>query len=154
MRLTLIKSAIEPDPNADIGNHSFSYSLYPHKGNWQIGNTVKMAYQFNYDLLTRLKSGKQKVDMADEFSFAQVDKDNVIIETVKKAEQGNAIVIRVYEIHNSRGQVELKFSYPIRNAKECNLIEQEPKAIEFSDKQVRFQIKPYEIKTFLVDFEV
>jgi len=51
MRLTLIKSGIEPDPEADQGHHSFTYSLYPHKGNWFSGGTSQEAYELNYELL-------------------------------------------------------------------------------------------------------
>ena len=57
MGLTLIKSGIDPDPAADIGLHRFSYALYPHFGDWRIGGTVRMAYEFNYPLMFTLLAG-------------------------------------------------------------------------------------------------
>jgi alpha-mannosidase len=147
MRLTLIKSAIDPDPNADIGFHSFCYSLYPHGGNWQQGKTVQAAYELNYPLISKLFSGSR------EFSFVKVNRENVIIETVKKAEDNNGIVVRIYEAFNQRGEVELEFGYQLKNVIECNLLEEPEASVDFVANKFRSKIKPYEIKTFVVEFE-
>ena len=51
IRLTLIKSAIDPDPTADQGHHEFVYSLFPHAGDWRTGRVVEEGYRLNYPLL-------------------------------------------------------------------------------------------------------
>ena len=146
MRLTLIKSAIDPDPNADIGLHSFCYSLYPHGGNWQQGRTVQAAYELNYPLIAKFTNSHS------EFSFVKANRENVIIETVKKAEDSNGIVVRIYEAFNQRGEVKLEFVYQLKNVIECNLLEEPETSIKFNGNKFRFEIKPYEIKTFIVEF--
>jgi len=154
MRLTLLKSAIDPDPNADIGHHSFCYALYPHEDDWRCGHTVQMAYEFNYPLLPRIIRSKKKDISSAKFSFVNVNRENVIIETLKKAEDSNKIILRVYEAYNERGEIEIKFSYPLKAVEECNLIETDEKPIDFNEDSFRFYIKPYEIKTFLIGFNV
>ena len=52
MRLTLLKGAISPDPDADRGRHQFSYALYPHAGDWRAAETVRRAYEFNVPVLS------------------------------------------------------------------------------------------------------
>ncbi len=61
MRLTLIKSPIHPDPNADIGEHQFTYSLYPHAGDWRSGGTIQEAYRLNYQPHLRVVSSEDEI---------------------------------------------------------------------------------------------
>ena len=50
LRLSLLRSPTDPDPNADRGHHHFSYSLYPHAGDWKQALTVRRGYEYNYKL--------------------------------------------------------------------------------------------------------
>ncbi len=152
IRLTLLKSAVDPDPNADIGHHSFCYSLYPHAGDWRHGQTVQRAYELNYPLLTQVVncSGEKLRMSAD--SFAKVSSANVMIEAVKKAEDSDRIILRLYEAYNQRGKVELEFAHDLKDVRECNCLEQEYGGIPFEKDKFRFNMRPYEIKTFLLQF--
>ncbi|NOY59049.1 MAG: alpha-mannosidase, partial [Calditrichaeota bacterium] len=152
IRLTLIKSAIDPDPNADIGHHEFCYSLFPHKGNWQEGRVVQAAYELNYPLLRKNIFISENAGLPDKFSFAGINRENIIIETVKKAEDDDRIIIRVYEAYNQRGEAEMEFAWPIKSAAECNLLEKDEQPLDFSGNKIHFNFKPYEIKTFSVIF--
>ena len=165
IRLTLLKSAINPDPKADKRHHVFTYSLYPHAEDWYRGRTVNEAYSLNYPLAavyvgacvgygasSALGSGRKQGTLPDTFSFASSNAQNVIVETVKKAEDSDAIVVRVYEYGNRRGPVTLTFGFPIKDAKECNLVERNESPARFDGRNLDFFIKPYEIKTFLVKF--
>ena len=151
MRLTLIKSAVAPDPNADIGRHQFLYSLWPHKGDWRTGATVRAAYELNYELIPRLVNGEPGDD-SFLYSFLQADRENVIVETVKKEEEGDGIVVRLYEVFNQRGSVELTFHREPAKVFETNLLEQDRKEVAVEGNKLRFYLHPYEIKTFIVKF--
>jgi alpha-mannosidase len=83
----------------------------------------------------------------------KVNSNNIIIESVKKAEDGADIVVRIYEFLNQRGMVELEFAYPLKKAYESNLLEKEKKVLRFSNSKIIFFIEPYEIKTFILDFD-
>jgi len=143
--LTLIKSGIEPNPVTDREVHEFVYSLYPHKGNWRDGDTVKQGYFLNQPALFRFGSAK-----SDSYSLVSSNAKNVVIETIKPAEDGDGIILRIYECDNSLTSAVITFDIPLRTAEECNMLEEKIGDLDFCNNDVRFQIKPYEIKTFRI----
>ncbi|SHF19135.1 alpha-mannosidase [Marinitoga hydrogenitolerans DSM 16785] len=147
MRLTLIKSGIEPDPQADQGHHSFTYSLYPHFGDWFDGGTTKESYELNYPLLAVMIESKGG-NLPIEKSLINIKANSVILDTVKKAEDDNSLILRFYEYGNQRDTVKIKLFDNIKEITECNLMEEEIGKIEFNENEFEFIIKPYEIKTF------
>ncbi|MBE5966631.1 MAG: alpha-mannosidase [Lachnospiraceae bacterium] len=149
MRLTLLKSGMYPNPKADRGEHDFTYSLYPHKGDWRIGGTVQMAYNLNVPLYAAM-SEKKEGSLPSAMSLVELDCDNVILETVKKAEDSDDIIIRMYECYNQRSKVTCTFFRDIQKVVECNLMEKPLSQYPSHHNQFSFEIKPYEIKTFLL----
>jgi len=149
MRLTLIKSGIYPDPEADQGHHSFTYSLYPHGGSWFEAETVKEAYELNYPVQNVKVEGKNGVEPTEK-SFIEVEEQSTILETVKKAEYSDEVILRFYEYGNRRDKVKVKLDNEIKSVHECNLVEENIEKIENDDSEFEFKIKPYEIKTFKV----
>ncbi|NUK30271.1 alpha-mannosidase [Parageobacillus sp. VR-IP] len=151
IRLTLIKSAIDPDETADRGKHTFVYSLLPHKGDWREGNVVKEAYSLNYPLFAKGITANENGTLSETCCFAEVDADNVLIETVKKAEDDDAIIVRFYEYKQFRTNgVNVKFAKQIKKAVECNLIEEEQQEACYEGNMLSFDISPFEIKTFKI----
>jgi alpha-mannosidase len=147
MRITLLKSATYPNEDADRETHEFTYSLYPHMGGWRSGNTVQMAYSLNcplYGCVEEAHSGS----LPSVLSLASGNRENVIIETIKKAEDSDDIIIRLYECYNRRTKVTLEFYKELSGVYECDLMESESKAVPVSGKTFEFEILPYEIKTF------
>ena len=78
--------------------------------------------------------------------------ENIVIETVKEAEDGNGIIVRAYETWNSKTDVEFTFCDEIKSVTECNLIEDGADAVEFNGKSLVAEFKPFEIKTFRIEF--
>ncbi|WP_223591734.1 alpha-mannosidase [Neobacillus bataviensis] len=152
LRLTLIKSSIEPDETADRGNHEFTYTLVPHKGDWREGDIVKEAYDLNVPLMAAELKANPSGNLPDDFQFAEIDRDNVLLETVKKAEDDDSIVVRFYEYKQFRNKTNVTFAKPIRKAVECNLMEEEEMPADYQGKTLSFSVSPYEIKTFKVWF--
>lgn len=147
MRLTLLRGTVYPDPVGDIGEHSFTYSILPHCGDWRCGDTVREAYALNVPLQTCTGTGTGK---ANNFTFASIANANVILEALKGAEDGDGLIVRVYESQGVRGKAAIDFGIALKDAVECNLMEvnEVPAAVEVS--RLCFTIKPYEIKTFRV----
>ena len=144
--LTLIKSGIEPNKTADQEEHVFTYALYPHKEMWCAAGTVQEAYKLNqpaYATKGELKNtGK---------SFISTDKDNIIIETVKPAENGDGIIVRLYDCENSLTKATLTFAEGmLESVEECNLMEEKEADIEACGNSFTVSVKPYEIKTYRV----
>lgn len=142
MALTLIKSGIEPNPMTDYEEHFFTYALYPHAEGWRAAGTVREAYMLNQPLLAVEKGTK-----AGEYSFASVDKDNVILETVKAAEDGNGIILRLYESENAKTKVCLTVNRDFERAYICNLLEETETEAAVSGNRIQIPVKPYEIVT-------
>lgn len=143
--LTLIKCGVEPNPNADVETHSFTYALYPHSETWKQAGTVAEAYNLNQPAYA-VPGG----EVGSAMSYASVDKANVVLETLKQAEDGNGIVARLYECENGRTKAALTVPAGITKAYSTNLLEQIEEELPVVDGKVSFTIKPYEIKTILL----
>jgi alpha-mannosidase len=145
-RLTLIKSGTHPDPRGDAGTHFVTYSLLPHAGPFSVEAVVRPAYELNVPLTTMLST-------ADTPAFAgllAVDAPNVIVESVKWAEQGEAFTVRLYEAGKVAGNVSVQFKTPVISVDETNLLEENPHTLEMTNQQVSFFMRPFEIKTLVV----
>ncbi|MSS63081.1 alpha-mannosidase [Velocimicrobium porci] len=146
MALTLIKSGIEPNPTTDQEEHFFTYALYPHAEGWRQGGTVKEAYKLNYPAYV-VNGGNPYEAM----SLLSVDQQNVMIETVKEAEDGSGIIVRMYEYENSLTDAHIKLGMEhVANIIECNLIEEEMEAVPMDGDGFNITIKPYEVKTYKI----
>lgn len=152
MGLTLIKANGDPNPDADKEEHYFTYSIYGHAGDWKKAQTAEKAYSLNTKLFAVLEEPHQGTQ-APEMSFVSVDQPNVMIEVVKKAEDSDETIVRVYEFHNGRTQATLHFNQAIESVKECNLLERDLEDLSANGAAVSFEIKPYEIKTFKIKFK-
>jgi alpha-mannosidase len=145
--ISLLKGSVHPDPEADIGTHHFTYSLLPHAGDWRAAEVVRRAYELNSPLFI----SEQKLGEADSASFVRCDSDHVVLETVKVAQDGDGLILRMYEAHNQRGPVTISFDRPILTARETDLLERDLHAVEVSENSLSITIKPFEIKTLRVN---
>ena len=149
MRLTLIKSTCDPNPDADKEVHYYRYSIYPHMGDWKKANTALQAYNLNNPLISVVENEHNGI-LEDELSFVNVDKENVMIEVIKKAEDSEDLIVRVYEYHNKRTMATLSLFKDIEEIFEADLMENNIEQLKNEGKDVTFEIKPYEIKTFKI----
>jgi alpha-mannosidase len=143
MRLTLLKSATSPDPIADQGEHEMIYSLLPHEGDWRT-EVIPAAYDLNNPMILRRVNSTGSGEILSG-SLVSVDAPNVVIETVKQAEDGNGIVVRMYEDQRNRGKVRVKAGFPLAEAWHCNLLEHNETQLEVVDGQVQLEVTPYQI---------
>lgn len=144
MALTLIKSGIEPNPVTDQEEHEFTYALYPHAETWRAAGTVAEAYKLNQPLKVQLdaeENGKSCV------SLASVNAANVVIETIKQAEDGNGVVVRMYESENALTKAKVKVDTDFTRAYVCNLLEEVEQEAEVAGREVSVTLKPYEVVT-------
>ena len=149
MRLTLLKSGNYPYPKADQEEHSFTYSLYPHKGTWKEADTIGRAYSLNNPFIAKMLPG-QAGPLPESISFVGCDNSNVIIESVKKAEHEEAYILRLYESCNTHSKINLTFYKDLSSVFECNMLEENEKQLAFHKNGFSCILKPFEIKTFKV----
>lgn len=145
IRLTLLKSPLWPDPQADRGEHTFSYAIYPHKKTWRAANTVKHARNFNTPLQQyfpeKLKTTHQKLQ-AISHSFLNLGHNSLVLLALKQNKQTKDIILRCYESEGKSTELSLD------NAFNWQVIE-ELDALENSlSKEIETTIKSWQIKTF------
>ncbi len=147
--LSLIKSAIRPDETADRKVHHFTYSLYPHMGTLEESDVQKKAVFLNMPVLTKaVKGSAGAVNAFASYSLVSCDYGNIQIDTVKQSEDGKALIIRVYEYRNKKGQGSLTVNAPVSSAFECNLCEEEDVPVSVENGRISFAIGCFEVKTF------
>ncbi len=149
MRLTLLKCATYPSEVADQGRHKFTYSLYPHAGDFKEAETIRLAYDLN-NPMRAFKIEANDGKLPDSWSALTVSQENVIAETVKKAEDDEAYIIRAYEAHNKRTTATFELGFDIKEAFLCDLMENEIEEIKLDGNKFTLNIKPFEIVTIKV----
>ena len=148
MTITLIKCGTFPNPLADQGIHEFTYSLYPHKDGFKQGGTIEEAYKLNRPLEIVTASGNGS--LPSEFSLVKSDCENIIIETVKAAHDGNGIVVRMYDAWNKKTTPEIKLGFDAKKISLCNMLE-EPICELGSGNTVKVPVSNFEIVTLLIE---
>lgn len=142
LRITLLRGPQYPDPLADLGEHEFTYSLYPHQGDWREAETVRRGWELNVPMFT-LPTDVQRPPT----SFMQV-RGPAIVEALKPAEDGDGAILRLYEPHGSRGKVTVHLKLPVRGVVACNLVEENEEAIAVDSGAFSFDILPFQIRSF------
>jgi len=152
LRLTLLRSPTWPDPDADQGQHHFHYALYPHAGTWKDALTVRHGWEYDYPLqavVTTAHAGS----LPPEHSFASVSPENVVLTAVKKAEDANGLIFRVYEWAGKETTAEFHVPPGATGATVTNLMEQpEGDPLKIEGDVVKVPIHPYEILTVLMKY--
>jgi alpha-mannosidase len=146
LRLSLLRSSTLPDPTADYGDHHFTYSLLPHAG--PLGAmTIAEAYALNNPpFVYRGAAGAGTGAVAAE-AFISADRDNVVIETIKQAEDGRGVIVRLYESQRQRGPVRLRAAFPLAAAWQTNLLEEPQAELAVEGHTVQFTLRPFQIMT-------
>ncbi len=147
LRLTLLRSATWPDEVADKGRQQFRYALYPHAGTWKQAQTVHRGYELN-DPLKAEQVFPHTGTLPAEHSFASIENPNVTLTAIKKAEDSDALIFRMYEWAGEATQVKLHIPPGATSATETNLMEKpEGGALNLTGDTITVPIKPYEILT-------
>ena len=147
MRLSLLKSPTSPDPVADQGEHIMTYSLLPHTGDYRNG-VPSAAYDVNDPVILRSVSATSGNTQNQQ--LVSVNKSNVIIETIKQAEDGNGVIVRLYEGERSRGKVTLEAGFDVAEAYICNLLEENQEQLSVENNSITLDVRPYMIASIRI----
>lgn len=149
MRLSLLKSSTWPHEAADKEKHYFTYSIYPHQGNLMQGDTIRMGYQLNVPAVGKLIP-PQEGGLPEAYGLVELDKRSIVIESIKAAEDDDAVIIRLYETMHQRSKAAMKLNINAEKVYLCNLLEENIQELQLQNNILHFEIKPYEIKTFKI----
>lgn len=140
IRLTLLKSAMMPDMNADRGQQDFTYSFYPFEGTLAQSNVLREAVELNEPIILG------GVELGNAPIFLPNAK-NIVVETIKPADTAeNALLVRAYESMGMGTETGFAVAKNVIKIVETDMLEENPKPID--PASVAFG--PFEIKTFLL----
>ena len=150
MSLTLLKSATFPNPEADRCRHVFTYSIAPHEGDFREAGVVQMAYDLN-NPMTAISVPAQDGKLPASYSLVSVDAPNVIMEVVKKAEDSDATVIRMYDAYNKKANATVTLGYAPKRVTLVDMMENEIEEIAVNGNSFTVPVKPFEIATYKIE---
>jgi alpha-mannosidase len=147
MRLSLLRAPTHPDPTADRGKHRFTYALMPHAGDFREAGVIAAAEDLNAPLMVvrgDLANGERR-------SLVDVDKPQVVVESIKRAEDSDATIVRLYEAWGGRCTARLRTTLPVSRAFLCDLLERNRDEIAVSQGVIKLELTPFKILTLKLD---
>jgi alpha-mannosidase len=141
LRVSLLRAPKSPDPDADMGRHEFAYALMPHAGGWREAGVVAEGLRFNFPIRWVEEAPAQ---------VAAVDDPNLVLDTIKRAEDSDALVLRLYEAHGARGVARLRLGLPFSAARLANALEDDGEPLDVEGDTVAIPYRPHQIVTVKV----
>jgi alpha-mannosidase len=145
MGLSLLRSAKYPDATADMAAHRFTYALMPH-GSFDAAEIVTAAEQLNNP--ARLFAGAAATGAL--LTIEGDARDSVVVETIKPADDGDGLIVRMWECRGGRADVSVVFSARLLRAVETDLLERCTRSLDFAGSTIELEFKPFQIRTLHV----
>jgi len=142
--LTLLRAATCPDLHADKGEHDFTYSYYVWNGPFMDSGVVREGYELNVPVT--MAQGRAKT-----YSLMSVDEPNVIIDTVKLAQDGSGdMIVRLYESKHADTKARLSFGFDAAQVWICDMLENPKEKLRAANGSVEIEMRAFEVKTIRI----
>jgi alpha-mannosidase len=146
LRLSLLRSPEWPDPHADEGTHEFTYALVPHAGGWREAGTVRAGYELNTPLRA-IAEAAHPGTLPAAHSFAGIEPANLLLTSLKQAEDGGDLILRFYEFAGQKTTAQVAVPAGIAEVWDASLMEKAAEKLPFDGKTATVTVNPYEIKS-------
>jgi alpha-mannosidase len=153
--ISLLRSPVHPDPLADEGHHHFTYSLLPHGGDWTEAGVVQEAFALNSPLFAA-EAIPGTGTLSPESGLVSAEGVALALGSLKKAEDGKGLVLRLYEPHGARGTSVLRFAKEIKQAERVNLLEEVERRfapLVAEGSTLRVEVRPFEVLTLRLELQ-
>jgi len=149
LNLTLLRAPQAPDPKADLGVQEFVYACQVWNTPFAESRVVQAGYEMN--TIPLVVSGTAG---AGDGSLFRVSAPNVVIETVKPAEDGSGdLIVRLYEAYRMATKCTLRLSLSARKTWETDMLEGNRKILPLRSNEIAMDFRPLEIKTIRISIE-
>jgi alpha-mannosidase len=128
------------------GDHRYRFSITTHEPSWT--NGYKPGIQANSPLFAVLGAQPEAdAGLPDEMSFFKVSAPNVLISTIKKCEDDDSVIIRLFDIEGKEAELDLTPSFPLARAERVNIIEEEGQPLAVEAGGIRLRVGHHAIET-------
>jgi alpha-mannosidase len=143
VRLSLLRAPTDPDPDADQGEHELAYAILPHRGSWQQAGVAREAVAFERPprVVSEATAGA---------AFAESDSEDLMLDTLKRSEDGRDLVVRMHEAHGGRGVARLRLALDHGPAVRANALEDPGEELERDPAGIVIPYRPFELITILI----
>ena len=138
--------------------HEFNYFIFPHKGEWDEGEVMHQAECLNVPI-DIAQAGPHVGSLPKIFSFVELQGRGLMLSSLKKAEDSEDVVVRIYnptkrEIHGNLKLFKEPFEVNLLNLNEENLSEENSKGVELqlNKNNISFEVKSKKIITIKIKF--
>jgi alpha-mannosidase len=133
----------------DPGDHYYHFSITSGSGDWK--STYHAGTSASQPMLAVCGENVKKSEgLPESYSFLKTDKKNVIVSTLKKADDSNDYVIRLYEMEGKDTEVTVTFPFKIGRAWITDMIEENPKEIPVVNNTLVLKIGHNAIETYKI----
>ncbi|GAG20667.1 unnamed protein product, partial [marine sediment metagenome] len=130
------------------GDMLFRYSIATHEGDWKEGRCRDFGWSIGNPLIGVCVDGERDGKLPSRMSFCQVDKANVFVLTLKQAEGGNGIIIRLIETEGDAVTAAVTLPHlTIKKAYLTNLVEENKEELPFTEHKITAHIEAFGITT-------
>jgi len=147
MRLSLLRAPTHPDPTADQGFHRFTYALLPHPGDFRQAGVIEAAE----DLGSPLRAVFTDLPGGEADSLIEVDTRQVIVEAIKRAEDSDAVIVRLYEAWGRSCSAHIRTSLPTSRVHVCDLLERNVSQLPAAGGAFGLDFAPFKIVTLKLE---
>ena len=159
MRLSLLRAPTHPDPTADRGVHRFTYALLPHPGDFREAGVIAAPDKWSIAEVTEHIAAAEDLNaplrtargIQGRRSLIEVNTPQVIVEAIKRAEDSDATVVRLYEAWGGRTKARLRTTLPATRATLCDLLERELEEVPVHDGTIELDLAPFKILTLKLE---
>lgn len=144
LELSLLRASACPEMQADNRVHHFTYGFTAWEGSFADSDVVRQGYELN--VKPEIYAGALET-----FSAAEIDQANVILDTMKPAEDGSGdIVLRLYEAKKAATKAEVSLQFGAAKAYLCDMLENVIEEVPVTDGKIVLPFRAFEIKTVRV----
>jgi alpha-mannosidase len=130
------------------GDHNYRFSMTSHGPGWR--NGYKKGIQPNNPLVAI--NGMPRADEAawlpESMSFLSLSAPNILVSTLKKAQDDESVILRVYDIEGRDAEARLNLFFPLRSLETVNIIEEAPKALKPAKDGFVLKVGHHAVETF------
>ena len=138
-------------PPVQLGDVLFRYSISSHRGDWIEGRAKRFGWSVRNPLFAVEVEEQAKGELPESLSLCQIDKPNVVVITLKRAEDDEGIVVRLHETEGQDTAVNVTMpGMRMVKAYETDVMEKNIRSLEASEGSVRIDVNGFGLKTMRI----